>query len=213
MKKTISLSLAFILTVSLFVSCKKGENDPSISLLSRKARLTGVWDLTSADYQEKNIDDGDTDITSFSYDGTNMTETTDGEGETYIYSEKLTIEKDGNFTLVVSKLKRYFDSDDFTWKDGVRVETITGVWYFLEGNEQLDVKDKERVEFLQESYKRVDPNGDTYEYEFGGKSNTVANIILLDRLSKNEIVTMFDFTQTWEGNTFEKSGTMTYEKQ
>ncbi len=41
-----SIFYVFILTVSLgAVTCKKGEDDPAVSLLSRKARLAGNWQL------------------------------------------------------------------------------------------------------------------------------------------------------------------------
>jgi len=212
MKKILSLSMISLLIASLFVGCKKGDNDP-FSLLSRKARITGIWNLTSADYQEKDVDDDETDITNYTYDGTNMTETTDGEGETYAYSEKITINKDGTFKIVTEMAKKYFDSGSLTWKTGTQTETTEGVWYFLDGNKDLDVKNKERVEFLVEKYKKVDPDGDTFEYEMSGASNTFVNIILLDRLTNKEIVTMFDYIQSFGGDSFSKSGTMTYTKE
>ncbi len=212
MKKSISLSLITLLIASFFAGCKKGDNDP-FSLLSRKARITGVWNLTSADYEEKDVDDNGTDITSYTYDGTNMTKTIDGSGETYAYSEKITINKDGTFTNVTKKDKRYFDSGDLTWKTGTQTETLDGVWYFLSGNKDLDVKNKERVEFLVEKYKKVDPNGDTFEYEMSGASNAFVNILLLDRLANKEIITQFDYTQTLGGDSYSKSGTMTYTKE
>jgi len=210
MKKVLSLGMIALLIASSFIGCKKGDNDP-LSLLSRKARLTGIWDLTSADYEEKDIDDSGTDITSYSYDGTNMTETTDGNGETYAYTEKITIEKDGTFTTVTEKEKEYYDG--LNQKIGTETETLTGVWYFLDGNKDLDVKNKERVEFLVEKYKRVKPNGDTFEYEISGASNAFVNIILLDRLANKEIVTMFDYIYTLGGDSSSKSGTMTYTKE
>lgn len=41
-----SILYVFILIVSLgSVTCKKGEDDPAITLLSRKARLTGNWQM------------------------------------------------------------------------------------------------------------------------------------------------------------------------
>ena len=42
------LVLVIFVIVSLFSSCKKGEEDPSISLRTRTNRLTGKWKLESA---------------------------------------------------------------------------------------------------------------------------------------------------------------------
>ncbi len=212
MKKVLVFSLITVLIASTFAGCKKGENDP-FSLLSRKARITGVWNLTSADYEEKDVNDGNTDVTSFSYDGENMTETTDGNGQTYKYSEELTIEKDGTFKTVTETEVEYWDNTNLQWTKGIRTETTEGVWYFLDGNDNLGVEKKERVEFLIEKYRQVDPDGDTFEYEMSGRSNSWVNIFLLDRLANDEIVTLFDFTQSWGGDSFTRSGTMTYTKE
>ena len=212
MKKLLSYGILTLLITSLFVSCKKGENDP-FSLLSRKARITGVWNLTSADYQEKEVDDGDTDITSYTYDGNKMTKTVDGTGETYTYSEKITINKDGTFEMVTEEEAEYYDFNTLSWKTGTETETVSGVWYFLDENKDLDVKNKERVEFLIEKYKNVDADGDTYEYEVSGASNNYVNIILLDKLANDEMVTMFDYIASWGGDTFSRTGTKTYTKE
>ena len=37
--------LTIMLIVTAFVGCKKGEEDPIISLRSRDARITGTWEL------------------------------------------------------------------------------------------------------------------------------------------------------------------------
>ncbi|MCF6365889.1 MAG: hypothetical protein L3J35_06755 [Bacteroidales bacterium] len=212
MKKILSVAILSVLIFSTFTGCKKGSND-SFSLLSRKARITGVWNLTNADYEEKDVNSGDTEITSFSFDGANMTETVNGDGQTYKYSEKLTIDKDGTFKVVTEEEIDYWDNTNLQMAKGIREETMEGVWYFLDGNDALDVKNKERVEFLIEKFRQIDPDGDTFEYELSGKSNNWINIFLLDRLAKDEIVTLFDFIQTMGGDSFSKTGTKTYTKE
>ena len=212
MKKLISLTIISAMVLSTFVGCKKGENDP-FSLLSRTARITGVWNLTAADYNVTDVDDGDTDIESYTYNGTQMTMTEDGNGETYNYSEKITIDKDGTFVTITEEEIDYFDFNTLQTETGIRTETIEGVWYFLDGNKDLEVKNKERVEFLVEKFKQVDPDGDTYEYEMAGLSNAFVNIILLDKLANDELVTLFDYIQTFGGDSNSKAGTMTYSKE
>jgi hypothetical protein len=101
--KTLCL-LAFILNMS---SCKKGENDPFISLQSRKARINGNWKLkegTSRSYYE--YKDGtrmetETYIESFTssafekevYSGSSLVYQSQGT-----YSSKIEFKKDGSFT-------------------------------------------------------------------------------------------------------------------
>ncbi len=142
-----------------------------------------------------------------------MTETLNGEGTTYKYSEKLTIEKDGTFKAVTEEEVEYWDNTNLQWAKGMSTETIEGVWFFLEGNDALDVKDKERVEFLVEKYKQVDSDGDTFEYEISGRSNSWTNLFLLDRLANDEIVVLFDYLQTMGGDSFSRTGTKTYTKE
>ena len=56
----------FILATFILVGCKKGENDPLISLKTRKSRLSGEWKMSFAEYS---IND-----TTYSYDGTTLKE-------------------------------------------------------------------------------------------------------------------------------------------
>lgn len=210
MRKTISLGLVLLIFASVFVGCKKGENDPFMSLLSRKARLTGVWNLTSADYDYTTVNGSNTTVYGYSYDGTQMTRTVDGTGTTYDYSEEITIEKDGTFKVVTKEEEDYWDDVAQEMKTGTNTETVSGLWYFVDGNKELDVKNKERVEFLMTDYKEVDPDGDTYECEYSGKSNPNVMIMLLDRLANKEITMLYDeeYSVGGDGNT--KSGTMDY---
>lgn len=46
MKRTrLLLAIAFAISV-VFISCGKYEEGPSISLRTKKARLTGVWEIS-----------------------------------------------------------------------------------------------------------------------------------------------------------------------
>lgn len=203
--------MAIALIATIFVGCKKGENDPFMSLLSRTARITGVWNLTSADYDHI-YSGGEVGTFSYSYDGTQMTRTLDGDGETYDYSEKVTIEKDGTFKVEVKEEDLYwsynYETGEYT--SGIWTTTLEGVWYFLEGNSDLDVKDQERVEFLIENYKEVDPDGDTYEVNYSGKSNSYDQMFLLDKLANKEMVTLYDFEVSEGSDTYRETGTSTY---
>ncbi len=50
LRKFTLVSLAVLLAVPFFSSCKRGENDPFLSLLSRDSRISAVWTLSNGHY-------------------------------------------------------------------------------------------------------------------------------------------------------------------
>ena len=207
MKKLISLTIISALVLSTFVGCKKGDNDP-FSLLSRTARITGEWELIGADYL-KTYDGGYSE--GFNFNDTSMTITfSDGDSEMYTYNESVIINKDGTYTIE----KEEYHSNGFNsaW-------IFEGLWYFLDGVDGLDVKNKERVEFitLKETWSfsfegsSLSENGYT---EYDGASNSNIQILLLDRLANNELIILFDYEERDDdGDFYQKKGTMTYSKE
>lgn len=145
------------LTLLSFNSCKKGDEDPALSLLSRKARLTGVWELQSYNYDGVSADgfpitgvsDGST-MERTLYFGINevIWDTLYTNAEITEYS--FTINKDGTWERVIA-----LDMDTER-KDHHLVETRqyttyeiqTGKWSFL-NKSKGDYKNKERVLFDQ----------------------------------------------------------------
>jgi hypothetical protein len=202
MKRTIHYLMAIALIATIFGGCKKGENDPFMSLLSRTARITGEWELTDAEWTEN--EDGD--IYNYNFSGSTLTMTgPDGSG-TATYSESATINKDGTFESE--------ESWAYPNGGGTQVILTEGLWYFLDGSKELEVKDEERVEFLVTKQTRTyNMDGDTYTYfnEYDGKSNSSVMILLLDKLANKEMVTLLDYTYRDEdGYIYTEEGTKTY---
>jgi hypothetical protein len=215
MRKTLSYLVVIMMISITFIGCKKGENDPFLSLLSRTARITGVWNLTSADYDHVYTDNGGSETYGYSFDGSQMTRTLDGDGETYDYSEKVTIDKDGTFKVEISEEDLYWSYNYVTqeYESGVYKTTITGVWYFLDGNKELEIKDKERVEFLVTKLKEVNPDGETSETDYSGRSNSYDQMFLLDKLANKEMVALFDYTVSEGSDSYQETGTTTYTRE
>ncbi|MCF6367199.1 MAG: RHS repeat protein [Bacteroidales bacterium] len=212
MKTIKSIGLIFLILATSIIGCKKGENDPGLSLLSRKARLSGEWNLSSAEFEFKKTDPDGTTVTSYSYDGANMTETTDGEGKTYVYSEKVTIDKDGTFTIVIEKEITYSQN-----QTGINKTTLEGYWYFIDGIKNTDIKNKERVEFFIQKYTNIHPSGDTEIIESSGSIPIIEErgfsgieILLLDRLAKKEMTTLYDSEVIIDGETRTYTGIKDY---
>lgn len=76
-KNTIILLAALMLISTTAISCKKGKDDPGISLRSRKARMAGEWK-----------------ITAYTENGQNAI----GQGESY----EMVFDKDGSGELIAN---------------------------------------------------------------------------------------------------------------
>ena len=125
--------LFFILSLSIcFSSCKKGEDDPSFSLRTRKARIKGDWHLISGNlklsYTKPNVTYGD-NIYTLSKNSYTLVTTGNGGVFTGGYSLDLTFDKKGefNFKQAIDTLKL----------------NATGIWDFMDGT--VDEKKKERI--------------------------------------------------------------------
>ncbi|MGE0569018.1 MAG: hypothetical protein AB7O73_13850 [Bacteroidia bacterium] len=125
--------LAFVLT-----DCKKGPDDPKISLLTRKARLCGKWNLSSGTSSLKVVQNSvaPTNLHIQNMDGTMATVYDDFNWTTYKipYTLNLEIKKDGTFTM----------NENF----GGNVLGANGTWEFAGGGKH---KNKEKVFFNIES--------------------------------------------------------------
>ncbi len=186
-------------------SCKKGEEDPGLSLRSREGRLAGTWKMmtykstneytderedpdpsndgntvmwtgteteewdgtnyTFMDEYESTRDDGDksnnmetwtggtyTSENSFTSGGT----TTSSESEGTYTADMMveyTFEKDGSFTMTLSKTRSLTEEEtntDFNYeKEEVSEEsesyTVSGTWSFLGPNDVDEIANEERV--------------------------------------------------------------------
>ena len=133
MKKTIlNLGLLLLMGVTTLQSCKKGANDPFLSLKSRDSRITGTWVLKSMDYSQTQSATSNsvtvTDVTTQSYDGSLLTEVQNGNTYAASYTSEMVINKDGTYTTM-STLDGDKSEDD-------------GYWWWLN-----DKKNKTRIAF------------------------------------------------------------------
>ncbi len=214
-KKIFTFSLVAVMLATVFVGCKKGENDPALTLLSRKARISGVWNLSSANYD---LNYGGT-ITVYSFDGSEMTISGGGDTEKKSWSEKMTINKDGTFSLEKTHDYEYWDHSDLEYKTGTYKYTAEGVWYFVAGNKEIDVKNKERVAFQIEKETTSYPSSEgtvSTTNTYTGGSNQYVELLLLDKLANDELISKFDCTYNYGDDPDDvqtKSGTATYTKE
>ena len=138
-------------------SCKKGENDPFMSLSSRKARLSGEWDVTSSSATWSSTSGDWTSTTTVTSDGTTETSvnsttsggtTTSSTDTRTINADSWIINKDGTYTREYNYTET--DEDDNGFTTTVTTSTVTssesGTWSFV-GKTKGEFKNKERVIF------------------------------------------------------------------
>lgn len=172
MKKIILSLLVVAFVIPAFVSCKKGENDPFISLKTRKARLTGDWALTAGSVTETD-DQGNFTVTSFDGDY----KTVSGIVKPTVYTENYSILKDGTFTS--------------TRVEGSTTYTYEGTWYFGGKSETLDLKNKESVVFIYTKVSSV--NGTTTDTKtYSGNEAAPSFTWIIDQLKSDEIIIKLD---------------------
>jgi hypothetical protein len=163
MKKTIFYLSLLLVFFSGMTSCKKGENDPSLSLKSRKARLTGEWKLSTAEIRA--YSDGELEY-SASYNGTFFS---DSDGDVTNFFLEYTFDKSGTYTNVYNE-------------DG-ETRTRSGNWAFLGKSSDADLKKKEALLFDETKFVQA---GFTSTSSHFNPDNS--SIWILDRLSKDEMI-------------------------
>jgi len=175
------------------VTCKKGEDDPAVSLLSRKSRLTGEWHL-----EKGSVTIGIKDSTGayggyiFNFDGTSYTQVYTGNSSRVDGKAELSISftKKGDFTLT-QKLDNLKLESSGTWDFQGRVgknknkenitlhlSTISGTSddfsFFNKGNFDFmyslkELRNKKMVVFCNEEMVMLDSGAGIYvtaEYTF-----------------------------------------------
>ena len=160
---TISLALIAIGGLTTITGCKKGENDPFLSLKSRTARISGEWKLSEGTITETYGGGGatTTDVTTYT------SSTVSQGGSTTSYTETMTIEKDGTFKI--------------EYVEGGVPYSVTGNWFFSGKIKDLDLKKKEAIIFSELVY--TNPGGtSTYTGLYGDQ------ILLLDQLKSKELI-------------------------
>lgn len=214
MKKTILMFAAAGLLLAT-PSCKKGENDPFLSLSSRKARFAGEWMLSGynassmntepdGDYQSSTSTlNGSTITTSYSdYDSNSGTTTTNTTTITLNTAEYV-INKDGTWTREWSYTSVEENSYTDFWGDDI-VETTTtvytsneeGDWSFLGAVKEGEVTYKKKERAILNTLTSTGSSSETVEIENTTQQTTTTND---------------NGTSTWTNNYYSGEVSTTYE--
>lgn len=188
--RTFKIYTLALLTIASVTACKKGANDPALSLKSRKGRLAGEWKLSSGEQTNTTTFSGTTNVTTTSYDGSNRTITGSGTTNTTPYTQELTFEKDGTYKNKVT--------------DDGSILTEEGYWQFMGKSKEGDIKKKEAITMTYTKY--TDDSGVTTVEGKGVWGSTVR----FDKLSSKEIIVLIDTQTSQTDYSSTTTGTMTY---
>jgi hypothetical protein len=185
MKKLLFLAAGALVLTANLSSCKKGENDPFLSLKSRKARVTGEWTVTKMESTYSNVNSEDPSLNSSgtsSYNGTTATSTYTYDGNTTAqdpetYTQTFTFEKDGTFSMIYAA--------------GTASYTVEGNWIFLGKNKNAELGKKEAI-MLTTTKETYSEAGDSQTESFTGYQNTMT--FLIDQLKSKEMILIDEST-------------------
>ena len=178
--------MIIIIAAPVITSCKKGEEDPFLSLKSRKARLVGEWKLVSG----TEVTNSNGIVEQIIYSGTTATQTV-GQVETnYVYLETVSFEKTNEF-----KMEVIHDGD---------IEIAEGFWAFMNGHDEIANKECVVVRIA-----KIINGSNVTMYS---RDYMPLEIIRLLKLSSKEVILESKGTEAWDGKTWSFTSTMTYEK-
>lgn len=194
MKTSIKIAVAALVIASFgFEGCKKGENDPFLSLSSRKARVAGEWNVTAGEGSNSQVFNTITVTETSTYDGATETTVTNPGNSTSTdkYTVSYTFEKDGTFSNV------YTDND----ANPDEVTTTTGTWNFTGGVGEMKNKSQLLLTILS-----IANSGGTTTY-----SGTEAVTLLydIDQLKGKEMILKSNYTSSNSSQTSTSSLTLT----
>ncbi len=166
--RIIKLSMILLVGIIAMTGCKKGANDPLISLLSRDARITGIWKLVKQELTQITAYSADgtvvTQTVTRNYDGSLMTIASAGGTNSYSYSNEMTIDKDGTYDTKTVQENTVNDMNGYWWwlddtKDKTRIAFDDDVNSFY-----IDQLKNDEMIFVMDTHsKTVEPNGDYSE--------------------------------------------------
>ena len=236
-------SLIALIGLGLLVvspSCKKGENDPALSLSSRKSRLAGEYNLDSWVSYTKTTDSDnnvvETTITLDNNDGTRVVKYTPDAGAISTETRNITVSKaafsftkDGTFVIEINTTTTWSEPgggwivDEYIYSVD-ETSTELGTWSFL-GGESEEFKNKERVmmsvnmseKTTQTTTETVYTGGssDTSESDLFGDSDEYASgqyisVYNIDMLKGKEMVLKQDKTGEFSNSTASGALTVTF---
>ena len=173
--------LLIVFAATLLFGCKKGENDPSFSLKSRKARLTGNWVAESATWTKND--------TTWVFDGVDLEILDTASIDKYGYSLTIQFVSTGEYTFATTTT--YADSYIDTTLTGVSCDnTETGLWNFTGG--AGSTKTKSQLLLLSSKIEKICSNMAVNINTISITGQNEGLVYNIDRLSDKELTLIYN---------------------
>jgi hypothetical protein len=215
MKKVLFGALALALVAGSFTSCKKGENDPFMSLKSRKGRMAGEYTISNMTMTSTTTSGGTTSTETTTIDGNTITITQSQGGSSTsttgtVNKAEAVFNKDGSYTMDMDVT---FTQEIFGTTTTSNSVTMTeGNWSFLTGDEDFKKKERIVMNTTKETQTETTTSGgssssstDTNTYGNG----EVSEVMAIDQLKNKEIIMKTDYASTYSDGTNSSSTTTT----
>lgn len=196
MKNFVKVTAAVLLLASFGLeSCKKGENDPFLSLRSRKGRVAGDWKITAG----SGTDVSGSTTTTWTYDGATYTQTSGSNSTSTSMTMEYSFDKAGTWTGTTVTTGTGFS----------QTVTSSGTWNFTGG--VGDVKNKSQIVMmtLSETTVTVVGSSSTTSTDTYTGSDAPTSINDLDELKNKEMIWKYKGSHTSGSTTSSSEGTYT----
>lgn len=202
-RKTIFYLTIFLVFAS---ACKKGEEDPFLSLATRKARLSGEWTMNAYSFESSDVYPGYTNwsTTSLVDNQLNLLSVLDDDTirtTKTILSYSLTIDKDGTWKRISDancvRVEFFTDADGIGTYSYHELITESGTWAFVDATKN-EYKNKERIS-LSTTENRYENLGGNTIYNWNDESIepmifTTDGFIKIETFTSGENTVVYDIS-------------------
>lgn len=197
----VRIGIITLLLVGTFLSCKKGDNDPFLSLMTRKARLSGEWKVISSE-----VTNGDTTVV---YDGKNeVHKVSTVERGTLPTVVTYKFDKDGSYEINRTQNfpAKFKDTNAVA---EVEIYLEKGKWNFTGG--AGDTKSKEQILLLPEHIQtRIEGFAEVKVSTWEGQVN--GSVYNIDMLKNKEMRWKYSLLENTASGKTLSEGTIDFQK-
>lgn len=217
--KNLKIGAALVGLTLLAVGCKKGENDPFLSLKTRKARLCQEWSMETGSGQYLSGTQG-----QFNGSDEGIVEIKDGvRTEKRYNNDSLILSRTGKFEQTLIFNKDYtFERHEISYYENGNLqydEVTRGSWAFVGQSKDEDFKNKERISIIETyyAYKSYEEDGSLLnDYSYSGSEIDYSEFMTLDRLSSKDLSIISNgegtFTTDTYTSTFKRTQQFNYKR-
>jgi hypothetical protein len=173
-KRYFLVFVSIVMLVPVMNSCRKGDEDPLISLYSRKHRLCQDWNFS---YYKRTEQHNNVTV-YYEFDGASLTKVEGSHVSISHATMQLSFRKDGT----------YLWAETITTDTSLYNYNEEGSWYFTGGSKESDTKNKELLALQKTKVTTIlQSDGTTTSETYNGSGNLDAAVFKIIKLSSKEV--------------------------